>query len=179
VSARVEVRVRAASCTHWPPSAIGVKVVDMTIVLSDADYHDTASTALIEEVQQEYITRYGGRDETPTADGEFGPPTGAFVVVCVDGDPIACGGLRRHDDDTAEIKRMYVRATHRGTGIGLRLLAALEARARDLGYERVVLETGTAQPEAMALYASAGYRPIAPYGYHRCSAQSRCFAKDL
>jgi GNAT superfamily N-acetyltransferase len=159
--------------------AIGAKLVGMSIDLRDADYHDTVSTALIEEVQQEYVVRYGGRDETPVADGEFAPPTGAFVVVRVDGDPVACGGVRRHDDDTAEIKRMYVRAANRGNGIGRQLLAALERRARDLGYGRAVLETGTAQPEAMALYAGAGYHPIAPYGHHRCSPQSRCFAKDL
>ena len=151
----------------------------MSIDLRDADYPDAVSTALIEEVQHEYVIRYGGRDETPLADGEFGPPTGAFVVVRVDGDPVACGGVRRHDDDTAEIKRMYVRAAHRGTGIGRRLLTTLEQRARDLGYGQAVLETGTAQPEAMALYASAGYHPIPPYGYHRCSPRSRCFAKDL
>jgi GNAT superfamily N-acetyltransferase len=171
--------VTGEPATGCRSAALDVTVVRMSIDLRDEDYHDAVSTALIEEVQQEYVLRYGGRDETPLADGEFGPPNGAFVVVRVDGEPTACGGVRRHDDSTAEIKRMYVRASHRGTGIGRRLLTALEQRARDLGYARAVLETGTAQPEAMALYASAGYGPIAPYGHHRCSPQSRCFAKDL
>ncbi|HSJ43241.1 MAG TPA: GNAT family N-acetyltransferase [Euzebyales bacterium] len=134
---------------------------------------------LIEEVQQEYVARYGGRDETPVADDEFAPPGGAFVVVLVDGTPIGCGGLRRHDDDVVEIKHRYVRRAHRRNGHGRRLPDALEERARALGYARVILETGTAQPEALALYASAGYTPIAPYSHHRCSPRSRCSAKDL
>jgi GNAT superfamily N-acetyltransferase len=59
------------------------------------------------------------------------------------------------------------------------LLQALEEHARSLGYRRVILETGTPQPEAMALYASEGYEPITPYGYYRESPYSRCFGKDL
>ena len=151
----------------------------MDLTMLDFAYHDADATALIEEVQQEYVARYGGRDETPVADDEFAPPGGAFLVLVVDGTPIGCGGLRRHDDDVVEIKRMYIRRTQRRHGHGRRLLAALEDRARTLGYTRVVLETGTAQPEALALYAGAGYAPIAPYGIHRCSPRSRCFAKDL
>lgn len=151
----------------------------MEMVLQDIAHLDADATALIEEVQQEYVTRYGGRDETPVTDDEFGPPDGAFVVVLVDGVAIGCAGLRRHDGEAAEIKRMYVRAAHRRHGHGLRLLAAIEQRARDLGYRRAVLETGTAQPEAVALYARAGYAPIPPYGHHSCSPQSRCFGKEL
>jgi GNAT superfamily N-acetyltransferase len=151
----------------------------MDLVLHDVAYRDADATELIEEVQQEYVARYGGRDETPVADGEFAPPGGAFVVVLADGAPIGCGGLRRHDDEAVEIKRMYIRRAYRRLGHGRRLLVALEERARALGYRRVILETGTAQPAALALYSGAGYRPIAPYGHHRCSPRSRCFGKDL
>ncbi|MBW3603946.1 MAG: GNAT family N-acetyltransferase [Actinobacteria bacterium] len=151
----------------------------MTVTFRDIGYDDPAAVALIEAVQQEYIARYGGRDETPVDTGEFAPPGGAFVVISEDGQPIGCGGLRRHDAVNAEIKRMYVRGTHRGRGHGRALLHTLEQRARDLGYHRVVLETGTAQPEALALYDAAGYAPITPYGIHRCTPSSRCFAKHL
>lgn len=151
----------------------------MTVTFRDLGYDDPAAVALIEAVQQEYVARYGGRDETPVDVDEFAPPAGAFVVISEDGQPIGCGGLRRHDAVTAEIKRMYVRDTHRGRGHGRALLHALEQRARDLGYDRVVLETGTAQPEALALYRGAGYTSITPYGIHRCAPQSRCFAKHL
>lgn len=145
----------------------------------DVGFHDPLARVLIDEVQQEYVARYGGPDETPLVDGEFGPPGGAFIVVTADGVPVGCGGLRRHDDGVAEIKRMYVRGSHRRRGHGRRLLDALERRASDLGYGRVVVETGTAQPEALRLYAATGYAPIAPYGHYCCSPSSRCFAKDL
>ena len=151
----------------------------MDLSMLDVAYHDADATALIDEVQQEYVARYGGRDETPVADGEFAPPGGAFVVLRVDGTPVGCGGLRRHDDDVVEIKRMYIRRAHRRRGHGRRLLGALEERARMLGYGRAVLETGTAQPEAVAMYTGAGYTAIPPYGIHRCSPRSRCFGKDL
>jgi len=151
----------------------------MDMSMLDVAYHDADATALIEEVQQEYVARYGGPDQTPVADDEFAPPGGAFVVLRVDGTPVGCGGLRRHDDDVVEIKRMYIRHAHRRRGHGRRLLAALEERARTLGYGRVVLETGTAQPEALAMYTGAGYTPIPPYGIHRCSPGSRCFGKLL
>ena len=59
------------------------------------------------------------------------------------------------------------------------MLAALETRARNLGYHRLILETGLRQPEAMALYESAGYTELEPYGFYRTSPLSRCFEKLL
>lgn len=151
----------------------------MQIALTDAAYDDALASTLIEEVQQEYVARYGGRDETPVDRDEFAPPHGAFVVAVVDGEPIGCGGLRRRDDDTVEIKRMFVRAAHRRRGHARRLLQALEDRARAMGYRRVILETGAPQPEAIGLYTSHGYARIAGFGHYRHEAMSRCFGKDL
>ena len=59
------------------------------------------------------------------------------------------------------------------------MLAALEDRAHRLGYERLVLETGVRQPEAIGLYVSAGYRGIEPYGAYRGAPWSRCYAKTI
>lgn len=87
------------------------------------------------------------------------PPHGCLLVI----DGVACGGLRRLDATTAEVKRMYVRPAHRRKGHARRLLAELEATARELGYTRIRLDTGPLQPEAAALYASAGYRAIGAY----------------
>ena len=98
----------------------------------------------------------------------------------VDGEAAGCGAFRRHDGpDAAEIKRMYVRPARAGGASGEPVLEDLERRAAAAGYGRVVLETGARQPEAIALYASAGYREIEPYGFYRCSPLSRCFGKDL
>ncbi|MGE5764442.1 MAG: GNAT family N-acetyltransferase [Mycobacterium leprae] len=142
-------------------------------------YEDPSVRALVDEVQQEYVARYGGPDRTPVTAGEFDPPGGAFLVLEVDGEAVGCGGLRRHDERTAEIKRMFVRRSARRRGHARRLLAVLEERARAAGYARVILETGHGKPEALALYGGAGYHPIAPFGLYRDAPGNRCFGKDL
>lgn len=151
----------------------------MTLVLKDVAYDDALAVTLADEVQREYVIRYGGTDATPMDGSEFAPPHGAFLIGFSDDEAIGCAGLRRHSDGVVEIKRMFVRAAHRRNGYGRWLLQALEERARSLGYGRVILETGTPQPEAMALYAGEGYEPITPYGHYRNSPYSRCFGKDL
>lgn len=142
-------------------------------------YSDPVVRALEDELQQEYIERYGGEDETPVSPDEFAPPHGQFLVGFLGNEPVATGGFRRHDDDVAEIKRMYVSHDHRGGGHARRLLAELEARAAAAGYKRLVLETGVRQPEAVALYASSGYAPTDPFGHHAQDDRTRFFAKDL
>jgi GNAT superfamily N-acetyltransferase len=78
-----------------------------------------------------------------------------------------------------EVKRMYVRESFRGRGLGRRILDALESIARERGITRLRLETGIGQPEAIALYQSAGYVPIETYGEHLGNELSRCFEKGL
>ena len=152
----------------------------MQIVLVDEPFSGPVAAALIKEIQQEYVVRYGGQDETPVSDSEFAPGCdGAFIVALADGEPVGCVGLRRNDVSMAEIKRMYVRPSHRRQGLGRVLLRAVEERARSLGYTRLVLETGERQPEAIALYAADGYLPLAGFGHYRCQPGSLAFAKDL
>ncbi len=132
---------------------------------------------------RELMRRYGvpeGVEFTDDLDpAHHAPPTGVFLVGVVDGVAVACGGVRRHDDTTGEVKRMYVVPEHRGNGHSRTVLQALEARARAMGYRRLILETGTMQPEAVALYEAEGYLPIAPFGAHRDSPSLRCFEKRL
>lgn len=140
---------------------------------------------LIEEVQAEYVTRYGGRDETPLDPLMFEPPEGSFFIGYADGRPVATGAWRRSlvealgTSRTAEVKRMYVAPTARGLGLARRMLAHLEADAAAYGAEVVVLETGLAQPEAIALYESSGYTPIPAFGFYKDAPLSRCYAKRL
>ena len=139
---------------------------------------------LVEEVQAEYVVRYGGRDNTPLQPGIFDPPQGAFFVGYLDDQPVATGAWRRRDDvdalgstNTAEIKRMYVAAAARRTGLARAVLAHLELTAREAGAEVMILETGLAQPEAIALYESSGYVPIPPFGHYQDAPLSRCYAR--
>src|SRR5262245_46495082 len=100
---------------------------------------------------------------------EVGPGRGAFLVAWEDGVGIGCGAVRLIDSRTAEIKRMYVAPALRGRGIARQVLDALELEARRLGAVRLLLETGTRQPEAIALYKRAGFTETGPFGEYRPS----------
>lgn len=125
---------------------------------------------LAAEVQAEYARRYGGEgDISPMEPDHFAPPCGAFFVLYVDDEPAAMGGWRRggpNGDDDAEIKRMYVRPQFQRRGLARVMLAHLEAMAAADGITRFVLETGDAQPEAIALYRSSGYVDVDKFGFY-------------
>ncbi len=105
------------------------------------------------------------------------PAGGSFLLARIDGRPVGCGGLRRRDDEVAEIRRMYVVPEARRRGVARVLLVALEAQARRLGYRAIVLETGTAQPEPVALYEASGYSRIPCYEPFAGAAWSVCLEK--
>ncbi|MEV6613571.1 GNAT family N-acetyltransferase [Streptomyces sp. NPDC051051] len=143
---------------------------------------------LNDEVQAEYHERYGdGGDATVLAPADFDPPRGVYLIAYDELDrPVATGGWRSQDengegnrDGDAELKRMFVVRQARGRGLARRILAELEEDARAAGRLRMVLETGTQQPEAIALYTSSGYEPCAKFGYYRFHEASRCYAKPL
>jgi GNAT superfamily N-acetyltransferase len=118
---------------------------------------------LVAAMVAEMATLYGPIDgpHMPSATpADFAPPRGTFLVGFDDDAPVCAGGVKRLDDETAEIKRMYVAPAARRRGLARVLLGALEDAARDLGYSTVRLDTGPLQAHAQALYESAGYRPI-------------------
>jgi GNAT superfamily N-acetyltransferase len=142
-------------------------------------YDDPVATRLIERVQQEYVLRYGGRDAAGVDPGEFAPPAGLFLVAEVDGAPAGCGGWRLHAPGVAELKRMYVEPEFRRHGIARRVLGALEETAARAGHRHLLLNSGGRQPEALALYARAGYTPVAGYGIYADSPEAVFLGKDL
>lgn len=104
---------------------------------------------------------------------------GTFLVARMAGEPVGCAALRRIDNTTGELKRMYVTPASRGLGIGRRLLAELERYAVELGLQRLVLETGADQPEALALYEHAGFTRIDRFGEYVDSPASICLGKPI
>ena len=143
---------------------------------------------LVTRLQSEYVTRYGGPGDTPLTAAELRPPEGVFLVLRRAGAPVAMGGWRRHVEErsgrvpgrrAAEIKRMYVLPEARRLGLGRRVLAELERLAAADGCDQMVLETGLAQPEAIALYRSAGYDDIASFGHYVASPLSVHLGKLL
>jgi GNAT superfamily N-acetyltransferase len=119
--------------------------------------------AMEDEIERTYRDREGSIHDISASVVDMSPPGGAFVVVWAGADAIGCGGLKRLDPVTCEIKRMYLEPGWRGRGLSAELLRALEERARRLGYRRVRLDTGDRQTAAQRLYRSAGYREIPDY----------------
>lgn len=142
-------------------------------------YDDPDVVRLVAAVQAEYVVRYGGPDAAAVEPGEFEPPAGLFLVGILDGVPAVTGGWRRIDDATVEIKRMYVLAAARRRGLARLMLAELEATALAAGAERVELNTGDQQPEAIALYESSGYAPTRGFGHYACAPGAIFYGKTL
>ncbi|ALM07839.1 GNAT family acetyltransferase [Sediminicola sp. YIK13] len=101
-----------------------------------------------------------------------------YALVAYEKDlPVACGAIKEFEPEVMEIKRMYVTPKKRGEGIATKVLSALENWARELGYQKCVLETGKRQPEAIALYTKNGYQIIPNYGQYAGIENSVCFEK--
>ena len=117
---------------------------------------------LEQAMRAEVAQLYAGLDLRAANMPKAGPeqlnaPNGSFLVGYEDGVAICCGGLKRLDAEACELKRMYVIPPARGRGVARALLAALEDRARELGYAIARLDTGPRQQGAQHLYESAGY----------------------
>lgn len=131
--------------------------------IEEATWDDDVVQQLAGAQQAEIIELYGGKTEPGR------PPSAADISVVLvarddDGTPLGCGALRALGDDGAELKRMYVVPAARRRGVSRAVLAGLEDAARSRGWTTLRLETGPRQTAAIALYGSAGYRPIAAFG---------------
>lgn len=145
-------------------------------------YESTVVQEMVETVQQEYVVRYGSRDDAVVDPDDFEPPLGLLLIARADGVPVAMGGFRdltSEGEGIAEIKRMYVPTEHRRKGYSRRILNAIEDAARAAGYARVWLNTGDQQPEAIALYESSGYEAIGGFGHYADEAGAKFYAKRL
>jgi GNAT superfamily N-acetyltransferase len=102
-----------------------------------------------------------------------------FMLGVIDGRPVGCGALQPISAVVGEVRRMYVRPAYRGQGLSKLILAALEERAFELGYQCMRLETGRLMSRAISLYEGVGFRSIPSYGEYAGNPQSLCFEKSL
>ncbi|MET1044952.1 MAG: GNAT family N-acetyltransferase [Microbacteriaceae bacterium] len=144
----------------------------------EVPFEHADSTMLRAAQKAELAARYGTPDSEPGIAPSATDIT-AFFVAYEDGMPAGCGGLRKLTDDEAEIKRMYVTPAHRGTGISVAVLEALETFGRETGLVKLVLETGTLQPDAMRFYEREGYVRIPNFGPYVGELLSVCYEKTL
>jgi GNAT superfamily N-acetyltransferase len=148
------------------------------LTVTTDDPNGEAATRLIHDLCSELSVPYGIPPSPFSPDEALAPRT-AFVVARLGGRPIGCGALRRVDEATAEVKRMYVAPNERGRGVARSILHALEELAAGFNYRTIRLETGLEQPEAIGLYESSGYHRIAAYGHHIGDPRSICFEKSI
>jgi GNAT superfamily N-acetyltransferase len=150
-----------------------------TVRLRARPYDDPVAQRLVEQVQQEYVQRYGGPDGAVVDPAEFLPPRGLFLVAEVDGVPAGCGAWRVYPPGGVEIKRVYVTPDFRRRGVAQAVMGVLESSAARAGHRSAVLNTGDRQPEALAMYEALGYEPVAGYGIYACAPGAVFLGKDL
>ena len=153
----------------------------MTLRFQRATLDQPVARQLVEALNAELSEQYpeeGANHFRLDAD-EVSGDRGVFLVGYLGEQPVACGAIRRLSEEDAEIKRMYVDPDTRGKGVGRRLLDELVSHGVGFGVKRIVLETGTRQTEALALYERAGFKRIPCFGEYANSPLSLCMAKQL
>ncbi len=139
-----------------------------SIAIAETDPGDPAARFCLNAYFDLLADRIPGieRAHVPDPDPDaalFRAPHGTFLLACADGPPLACVSLKRTDDRTGEIKRLWVAPTARGQGLARRMMTAVEDAARAFGMTRLILDTNEHLPEAIALYRATGWADIAPY----------------
>lgn len=155
------------------------------ITVASVPLDDPRARSLWDEQQAELSARYGSPDTA--ADFADKMPPGellaSFLATDDAGEPVGTGLVRWSPYDTgagsAEIKRLFVKASHRGRGYSRVIMGAIERAASRAGAVRLVLETGNEQPEAIGLYRGIGYTDFPRFGPYEDDPRSVCFAKEL
>jgi ribosomal protein S18 acetylase RimI-like enzyme len=136
-------------------------------------FSDDHVQRLSADAQAYYVGLYGGPDSAPVDPADFSPPDGAFFIGYDDAGAKAIGGWRFYRGRLgieahrpAEIKRMWVDPAARRCGHGRALLAHIEASAAAAGADALVLETGSPQHDAIAMYREAGYTDVPRFGHY-------------
>lgn len=160
--------------------------MDVELELRAVGYDHPDAVALVARVQLEYTERYGSPDGGHADPREFDAPDGLFLVGYDDRQtPVVTGAWRRSPEralggtSAVELKRMYVVPEARGRGFARAILAELERSASAAGADLVVLGTGLMQPEAIALYLSAGYEEIPVFGFYAGHELARSYGKRI
>ncbi len=152
-----------------------------SLSIEPSDLSSADAQKLIRALNEELLGRYPepGATNFHLEAAEVAPGRGAFLICRQAGRAIGCGAVRLLNQTTAELKRMYTVPPARGRGVGRAILGRLEAQARALGAQRLVLETGLRQDEAIGLYESCGFAHTPPFGEYVNSPLSVCMEKHL
>jgi GNAT superfamily N-acetyltransferase len=166
------------NCMTSTPTA--PDAIRLTPTVTAVPYDHPHARRLTRALHADQLALYGFADDPDTTpEADFAPPQGLFLIASTGDEPVGCGGVRLLDEDTAEIKRMYVADQVRGQGIGRYLLEHLEHHAIRCGATRIMLETGRRNTAALALYHRAGYVPWLSYVPGRDQEVNRAMTKPI
>ena len=169
---------------YCDPGAIRIAATAQDFAQAQALFEEYAKTLAIDLAFQ------GFAEELATLPGAYAPPRGMLMLAGPRDAAIGCVALRPLLADasvtgatglrelTAEMKRLYIRPTARGTGLGRRLVQSVIDGARAMGYREIKLDTLEQMAEARSLYADLGFRECAPY-YHNPNAGTAYMALQL
>lgn len=149
---------------------------DITIIRTDASHRDFLTLvraldkflAITDGDEHEFYDQFNKLD-----------PIDHVILLYADGIPVSCGAFKQFNTRTIEIKRMFTTEAFRGKRFAVMVLKALEEWAAELAFSRCILETGTRQTAAIALYERSGYKYIPCYGQYKGMPNSRCFEKKI
>ena len=150
-----------------------------SIILKRTDSADPDFRLLIMQLDKELNERYGELMQSTYDQHNHIIDIDTVVIAYSNGEAAGCACFKRYDDTSAEIKRMFVKNTERGRGIGYKILSELEFWAKESGFKDTILETGHKQHEAIALYQKLGYALTENYGQYSDLETSICMRKEL
>lgn len=150
----------------------------MLLELRRTDAENEAFRSLVQQLDADLDDRYGDQQDFY---GQFNALSAIKYVVLayLDEGAVACGAIKEFDDQSMEVKRMYVQKNARGRGIATGVLQELESWAKSLGYSNCVLQLADNQAEALALYVKNGYVQTANFGQYIGDENSICMRKEL
>jgi len=150
--------------------------MQVTIEIRQIDPRSELGMSLISGSSEEQIKRYG-RDGGRTVEG-LAQDGVIFVAAMLDGEPAGCGAVVPIEPGVGELSRIFVTASARRRGVALAIMRWIETAAK-IRYARLILETGTAQMESVALYETLGYLRVKCWGKSEHNPKSRCYEKIL
>jgi putative acetyltransferase len=149
------------------------------ITIAAEDPRQPGVAAMVAELDQLMTSLYPAESNHLLDLESLAAPEVTFLVARQAGRVVGTGAICRHDRGLGEIKRMYVDPRARGLGIGRRLLAAIEDAGARQGLNKLALETGIHQPEAIGLYRAAGFQECPPFASYRPDPLSLFMVKEI